>query len=241
MPKAKQPQVAETNDLRSYQRAALTVDLALLTIIRGALHVLLIRRRAEPYAEMWSLPGGFLRIDESLDEASARVLRDKVGIGEVFFEQLYTFGAINRDPRDRVITVAYYALVDEARLVAILKAGTDLALFEVIVPHDGGAAEICSQDGEIEPLAFDHADILAVAVKRLRGKLDYSPVGFELLPGTFTLRQLQDVHEAILGQRLNKPAFRRRMLDKNVLHATGERETGTTYRPAELYRFIQQP
>ena len=232
---------SEANDLQNFKRPGVTIDLALLTVARGLLQALLIRRDQPPCKGMWALPGGFLRIEESLDGASARVLRDKVGIDRIFFEQLYTFGALGRDPRDRVITVAYFALVDEARLAAALKVNPKLALFEVLLPQDAGVAEICSQDGEIEPLAFDHADILGTAVTRLRGKLDYSPVGFELLPDLFTLRQLQDVHEAILGQRLNKPAFRRRMLDKNVLRATGQRETGTTYRPAELYSFSQQP
>src|SRR6185503_9421953 len=103
----------------------------------------------------------------------------------------------------------------------------------------GGAVEACANDGKKLALAFDHAEILGLAVKRLRGKLDYSEVGFELLPARFTLRQLQDVHEAILGVRFNKPAFRRRMLDKQVLEATGLHEDGVTFRPAELYRFAE--
>ena len=230
------------DDPRAYDRPSVTVDLALLSVREGGLCVLLLRRDQGPYQGDWSLPGGFVRIEESLEEAALRVLRDKAQMSDVFMEQLFTFGAVDRDPRARVITVAYYALVDSGRFDEALKASAELSLFEIVVPwagETGGAVAICSADGETEPLAFDHAEILGMAVKRLRGKLDYSPVGFELLPERFTLRQLQEVHEAILNRRMNKPAFRRRMLDKGVLEATGERESGVTYRPAELYRFRQ--
>lgn len=230
-------------DLRSYDRPSMTVDLALLTVRSGALHALLTRRDSRPFEGHWALPGGFVRIDESLGAAARRVLRDKAHLAEAFIEQLYTFGAVGRDPRGRVVTVAYYALVDEAKLAVARQASDSLVLGEIVVPwpgEAGGPVQLHSDEGAVLPLAFDHADILGMAVKRLRGKLDYSPVGFELLPKRFTLRQLQEVHEAILGTKLNKPAFRRRMLDKGVLHATGARETGATYRPAELYRFIER-
>ena len=231
------------DDPRAYERPSVTVDLALLSVREGALSVLLLRRDRAPFQGAWSLPGGFVRIDESLEEAAARILSDKAQMSGVFMEQLFTFGAVDRDPRARVVTVAYYALVEAGRFDEALKASAELSLFEILVPwagETGGAVAICSADGETEPLAFDHAEILGMAVKRLRGKLDYSPVGFELLPERFTLRQLQEVHEAILDRRMNKPAFRRRILDKGVLQATGERESGVTYRPAELYRF-QEP
>ena len=229
------------DDPRVYERPSVTVDLALMSVREGALRVLLLRRDRAPFQGAWSLPGGFVHIEESLDQAAMRILRDKAQMSGVFMEQLFTFGAVDRDPRARVITVAYYALVEAGRFDEALKASAELSLFEILVPwagETGGAVAICSADGETEPLAFDHAEILGMAVKRLRGKLDYSPVGFELLPERFTLRQLQEVHEAILDRRMNKPAFRRRMLDKGVLQATGERESGVTYRPAELYRFL---
>ncbi|MCG8595729.1 MAG: NUDIX domain-containing protein [Kiloniellales bacterium] len=229
-------------DPRAYERPSVTVDLALLSVREGALCVLLLRRDRAPFLGAWSLPGGFVRIEESLDEAAMRILRDKAQMSNVFMEQLFTFGAVDRDPRARVITVAYYALVEAGRFDEALKASVELSLFEILVPwadETGGAVAICSAEGETEPLAFDHAEILGMAVKRLRGKLDYTPVGFELLPERFTLRQLQEVHEAILDRRMNKPAFRRRMLDKGGLQATGERESGVTYRPAELYRFLE--
>ena len=236
------------DDLSAYERPSVTVDLALLTVRDGTLQVLLTKRERAPDEGKWALPGGFVRIAESLEQAAERVLREKAGLRRIFFEQLYSFGALGRDPRGRVITIAYYALVEAAKFDRALSLDRALGVFEILVPWEGIGADraamtiaICNTDGETAPLAFDHAEILAMAVRRLRGKLDYSPVGFELLPERFTLRQLQDVHEAILGSKLNKPAFRRRMLDKGVLHATGERESGVTYRPAELYRFVEPP
>jgi 8-oxo-dGTP diphosphatase len=229
-------------DPAAYERPSVTVDLVLLSVRDGALHALLMRRTQPPAEGRWALPGGFVRIDESLDEAARRVLHEKAHIASAFLEQLYTFGAIERDPRMRIITVAYYALLPAARFAKALEQSDELALAKVVAAwkgETGGRAEAFAADGARLALAFDHADILGLAVKRLRGKLDYSQVGFELLPPQFTLRALQDVHEAILGVRFNKPAFRRRMLDKGVLEPTGLREQGVTFRPAELYRFAR--
>jgi 8-oxo-dGTP diphosphatase len=229
-------------DPAAYERPSVTVDLVLLSVLDGALHVLLMRRTQPPAEGKWALPGGFVRIDESLDEAARRVLHEKAQIASAFLEQLYTFGAVARDPRMRIITVAYYALLPAARFAKALEQSDELALAKLVTAwkgETGGRAEALAADGARLALAFDHADILGLAVKRLRGKLDYSQVGFELLPAQFTLRALQDVHEAILGVRFNKPAFRRRMLDKGVLEPTGLREQGVTFRPAELYRFAR--
>jgi 8-oxo-dGTP diphosphatase len=229
-----------TCDPAAFERPSVTVDLVLMSALDGALHALLMRRAEPPATGKWALPGGFVQLDESLDAAARRILHEKACIASAFLEQLYTFGAVDRDPRTRIITVAYYALLPAARFEKALKASRDLALAKIVTSWKGevgGRAEAYDADGDRLSLAFDHADILGLAVKRLRGKLDYSQVGFELLPPQFTLRQLQDVHEAILGVRFNKPAFRRRMLDKGVLEATGLREQGVTYRPAELFRF----
>jgi 8-oxo-dGTP diphosphatase len=229
-------------DPATYERPSVTVDLVLLSVLDGALHALLMRRIQPPAEGKWALPGGFVRMDESLDEAARRVLHEKAHIASAFLEQLYTFGAVERDPRTRIITVAYYALLPAARFAKALAESDELKLAKVVTAwkgETGGRAEAVGADGARLALAFDHADILGLAVKRLRGKLDYSQVGFELLPAQFTLRALQDVHEAILGVRFNKPAFRRRMLDKGVLEPTGLREQGVTFRPAELYRFAR--
>lgn len=222
-----------------YEKPSVTVDLVLMSVRAGRLAVLLQERGPEAEAGKWALPGGFVGIDESLEAAAGRVLAQKAHMAGAWVEQLYTFGEPKRDPRGRVITVAYFALLPEQRFGPALTAAADLGLAEVAVDwagETGGPAQALGEDGRALPLAFDHADILGLAVKRLRGKLDYSDVAFALLPELFTLRELQQVHEAILGLPLNKPAFRRRLLDGGRLEATGRREAGTGFRPAELFR-----
>ena len=222
----------------------LAVDVALLTAQAGALHALIVRRSAAPFEGAWAVPGGFVRTDESLDEAAARILHDKADVGQVYLEQLYTFGSVDRDPRTRVVTVAYYALVPAERLVAAgLPAGEEGSLSRLYVPWEGetgGPVEALDEAGDPRHLAFDHAEILGMAVKRLRGKLDYAPVGFQLLPEKFSLLDLQRIHETILGRPVNKDSFRRRMLASNQLVATGERAEGVGFRPPELYRFVHR-
>lgn len=230
----------QTYDPGAFDRPSLAVDIVLLTVTGGHLCALLRQRSAHPDKGKWALPGGFVGIDEGLDAAAERVLAAKVGLtGQGWLEQLYTFGQPDRDPRMRIVTVAYYALVPPDVFDRALASTPGLALARLEVPwpgEHGGAVAAIDRDGSPLPLAFDHAGILGAAVKRMRGKLDYSPVAFSLLPERFTLRQLQDVHEAILGTALNKPAFRRRMLDRGWIEGTGEREQGAAYRPAELYR-----
>ena len=231
-------------DPNAYDRPSVTIDLVLLGILKGRPTVLLTQRALPPFAASFALPGGFVGIDEALDAAAARVLHDKAGIAHAHLEQLYTFGAVDRDPRMRIITVAYLALMTESALIEAYGRMGALMPAQIDVPWSGdtgGPIEMRSVDGKRLPLAFDHGDILATAIRRLRGKLDYSEVGFALLPALFTLRQLQDVHEAILGSPLNKPAFRRRMIDRGWLVPTGTRETDTSYRPAELFRFQRLP
>lgn len=209
----------------SHPPFAVTVDLVLMTVADGTLSVLLQRRADEPFAHRLALPGGFVGIEESLDEAARRVLGDKAGIGAqgtAWLEQLYTFGDPERDPRMRTVSVAYFALLPPAVLEEAASLRADLALHSVNVPS--------------EPLAFNHANIIATAHERLRGKLDYAPIAFALLAELFTLRDLQSVHEAITGTTFNKPAFRRRMLDTGWIEATGQRESDTPFRPAELYK-----
>jgi 8-oxo-dGTP diphosphatase len=224
-----------TRRLTDFERPSVTVDLVLLTVRAGALCVLVMRRQ-EPAAGQWALPGGFVHIEEALEETVARLLRDKAQLPGAFVEQLYTFGEPKRDPRGRVISVAYYALVPAERIERVLVASSDLALARIDAPPDGALPSIVLPDRRSERLAFDHGDIVKMAVARMRGKLDYSAVGLELLPELFTLRQLQEVHEAILGARLAKPAFRRKMLDRGFLKPTGLLEEGAAFRPAELYR-----
>lgn len=231
-------EISETNmprpsTLKDHDRPSVAVDLVLLTVLDGGLQALVMRRDDQGDGA-WALPGGFVHIDESLEAAVERVLQDKARLPGAFVEQLYTFGAPDRDPRGRVISVAHYALTPANRLTGSSRAADGLALARVELSVDGILTATLA-DGRTARLAFDHADILAMAIQRLRGKLDYTAVGLELLPERFTLRQLQEVHEAILGARVAKPAFRRKMLDRGFLRPTGQFETGGAYRPAELY------
>ena len=164
-----------------------------------------------------------MRDDESLDHAAIRELREETGIDRVYLEQLYTFGEPKRDPRGRVITVAYYALVSQSQSLDAGTDASDAAWFPV---------------GELPPLAFDHRKIVAYAHRRIRNKLDYTNVGFELLPEKFTLSELQAVHEAVLGEALDKRNFRRKIILKGIVKATKEwQHTGR--KPAQLYRFSE--
>lgn len=221
-----------------FDRPSVTVDVVLLSPFEGALHTLVIRRPEHPFLGKWALPGGFIHMDESLEEAAARVLRTKTGLEGVFLEQLCTFGAVDRDPRTRVLSVAYCALVDPARFQDLRVPAEDAAVAALAVPWAGEEGGPVTLRGNLE-LAFDHGEILGVAVKRLRGKLDYSPLGFELLPPAFTLRDLQRVHETVLGRPLNKDSFRRRMLATGQLEATGDSQEGVDHRPAALYRAVR--
>ncbi|WP_206244608.1 NUDIX hydrolase [Novosphingobium terrae] len=216
---------AQPYDPSAYPPVAVTVDLVLMSVVDGQLAVLLQRRSADPFAGKQALPGSFVRPEEGLDDAARRVLADKGGFADetdVWLEQLYSFGDPRRDPRMRIVSVAYFALLSPQRMAQALATRDDLAL----VPLTDLEA----------PLAFDHAAIIALTHERLKGKLDYIPLAFSLLPALFTLRDLQAVHEAILGTHLNKPAFRRRLLDTGWIEPTGEREADTAFRPAELYR-----
>jgi len=232
----------EAYDPSAFERPSVTVDVALLSVVDGALFTLLLQRAEHPFKGKWSLPGGFVRPDESLDAAARRVLAEKGALEGVFLEQLYTFGDPRRDPRMRIITVAYYALVDRRRFEAATR--TDLDIGRIDVPWEGetgGAVEVrLERDGTAADLAFDHAEILGTAVKRIRGKLDYTPIGFQLLGHTFTLLELQRVHETVLGRPLNKDSFRRRMLASGQLESAGEMQRDVDHRPAELYRFTKR-
>lgn len=205
-----------------YGRPALTVDCVVFGFDEGELKLLLIERGLKPFRGRWALPGGFVRVTETVDDAARRELAEETGLTDVFLEQLYTFGALDRDPRERVVSVAYYALVR-------------LADFETKAATDAAAARWFPLS-RVPPLAFDHADILAVAIARLRGKLRYQPIGFELLPARFTLSQLQHLYEAVLGVKLDKRNFRKKVLAFDFLAATPEQAKGA-HRPAQLYQF----
>jgi 8-oxo-dGTP diphosphatase len=206
-----------------FPRAALTVDCVVFGFDDGELKVLLIERGLAPFKGKWAVPGGFVRVDESLDDAARRELAEETGLTDVFLEQLYTFGDPKRDPRERVVTVAYYALVGLDRHPP--RAATDAA----------AAAWFAVAD--LPTLAFDHATIVTAAVERLRGKVRYQPVGFELLPELFTLSKLQHLYEAILERPLDKRNFRKKLLAMDLLVETDQVEQDVAHRAARLYRF----
>lgn len=209
-----------------FPRPALTVDCAVFGLDENDLKVLLIQRDLEPFAERWALPGGFVRENETLEEAALRELREETGLSKVFLEQLYTFGRPDRDPRERIVTVAYYALVK--LLDHRVQAATDArnaAWFEV---------------GDLPKLAFDHDEILDVALKRLQGKVRYQPIGFELLPPKFSLTQLQRMYEIILERGLDKRNFRKKVLSLDILDELDEVEQDVAHRAARLYRFDER-
>jgi 8-oxo-dGTP diphosphatase len=227
-------------DDAGFRRPSLAVDVVVLTIRADELGVLLVRRTEHPHRGKWSLPGGFVDVAVSLDDNAQRVLERKAGVRDIYLEQLYTFGAVDRDPRTRIVSVAYYALVPDGRLTAADRDDAGTCLASIAVPwagETGGPVELCDPSGAALDIAFDHREIVGLTIKRLRGKLAYTPVGYELLPKRFTLLQLQRVHELILDAPVNKDSFRRRMLASGELTATGAIEAGVDHRPATLYRY----
>src|ERR1700722_18190369 len=206
-----------------YPRAALTVDCVVFGFDGGELRALLIQRALEPFKGEWALPGGFVRVEETIDEAARRELKEETGLKGVFLEQLYTFGAVERDPRERVVSVAYYALVK-------------LSDHEATAATDAANAE-WFPISKLPKLAFDHAAIMATALTRLQGKVRYQPIGFELLPEKFTLSELQRLYEAILAAHLDKRNFRKKVLSFGLLLPLKETQMAARHRPAQLFRF----
>lgn len=206
-----------------YPRPALTVDCVVFGLDEGELEVLLIRRGLEPFLGRWALPGGFIHGDETLEEAARRELEEETGLRRVFLEQLYSFSAVDRDPRERVVTVAYYALVKLSdHKVRAATDATDAAWFAL---------------SDLPELAFDHAQIVEMALERLKGKVRYQPIGFELLPRKFTLTQLQRMYEIILDHPLDKRNFRKKILGMDLLVELEEVQKDVAHRAARLYKF----
>ncbi len=204
-----------------YPHPAVSTDIVIFTIQDKQLKVLLIRRASEPFKNGWALPGGFVDIDEDLEQAALRELREETGISGVYLEQLYTFGKPDRDPRERVITVSYYTLVSIDRLTV-------------------GAASDAREVGwfnieQLPELAFDHKQIISKAKQRLTAKLDYSTIALQFMPSKFTLSELQRVYEIIHGEPLDKRNFRKRVLAYGCMVETGEVRRNGSHRPARLY------
>ena len=207
-----------------YPHPAVTTDIVIFTIRDKQLKLLLIMRGGAPYKGKWALPGGFVQLDEDLESGARRELAEETGITGVYLEQLYTFGAVDRDPRERVITVAYYALIPSDKIV--LQAATDAE-----------AVGWFSMD-ELPNLAFDHKEIVDMAHQRLVAKLDYSTIAFQFMPEEFSLSELQAVYEIILREEMDRRNFRKWVLALEQIEDTGEERREGAHRPAKLYRVI---
>jgi 8-oxo-dGTP diphosphatase len=219
----KSPQPGSKSEKKDYPKPSVTVDLVIFTIADNDLKVLLIRRRQEPFRDRWALPGGFVDLHESLEKAAARELLEETSVRNVYLEQLYTFGEPGRDPRGRVISVAYFALIDaERQRIVAADDAADAAWHSVFHPP---------------ALAFDHHKVLDYAVWRLRNKLEWTTVGYELLPGKFTLSELQRVYEIILQKPVDKRNFRKKILAQGQIRELNETRSDGAHRPARLYSF----
>jgi len=214
------------DDRTKCKQAHVTVDCVVFGLDEQDLKILLIQRGYEPFKGSWAIPGGFINADESLEQGALRELKEETGVSDVFLEQLYTFGDVHRDPRRRIVTVAYYALVNLRDHT--IKAATDAS----------NAAWFGVDD--IPKLAFDHARIVETALRRLRGKVRYEPIGFELLPEKFTLTQLQRMYEKILEQDIDKRNFRKKILGMELLKELDEVQVDVAHRAARLYKFDEK-
>lgn len=216
----------KTNVSHHGQSILIAVDTAVFSVIDGALKILLIRIGSGPYEGKWALPGGLVRMDESLDQAAERVLSEKAGVDDIYLEQLYTFGGVDRDVRGRSVSTAYFALVNsDRRLPTTIEYYSDIAWLDT---------------AHLPKLAFDHAKIIAAGIDRLRSKLGYSNIAFGLLPREFTLTELQTAYEIILGHALDKRNFRKKIQDIGLVRETGKIRKSGQSRPARLYSFSER-
>lgn len=204
-----------------FERPSVTVDVLIFTIRDEDLKVLLIKRVEWPFKGFWAIPGGFVGIKESLEDAAKRKLAEETGVKNIYLEQLYTFGEPDRDPRTRVITVAYFALVPVST-IKFAKISDNISWFST---------------KSLPKLAFDHRKIIKYALERIKSKIEYTNIVYSLLPNKFRLRELQKVYETILGHKLDKRNFRKKMGSLGLLEKTGEKEMEGAHRPAMLYKF----
>jgi 8-oxo-dGTP diphosphatase len=204
-----------------YPHPAVTTDCVIFGFDGERLQVLLVERGIEPYKGRWAFPGGFLKMDETAEEGALRELREETGLERAYIQQYHTFSDPHRDPRERVITIAYYALVK----------------IQEVHGGDDAASARWFPLSEIPSLAFDHDYILRMATQRLREEIHFQPVGFELLPEKFTLKELQALYEAILGISFDRRNFAKKMLHLEILTELDETIWPTPKREAKLYRF----
>jgi 8-oxo-dGTP diphosphatase len=215
--------MVENNKMYSYKypHPAVTADCVIFGFDGVSIKVLLIQRGIEPYKGQWAFPGGFLKMDETVEECAKRELEEETGLKSASVEQFYTFSAVNRDPRERVITVAHYALV---------------RLSEVKGGDDAASAKWFAMN-EIPSLAFDHDRILRLAVKCLKERICFEPIGFELLPEVFTMTELQNLYEAILEVKFDRRNFYNKMLKLGILSDAEPRPANASRRTPCKYHF----
>ncbi len=231
-------------DPSQFEHPSVAVDILIFTVdISGKLELLLIRRDEPPFCGAWAVPGGFIGMRESLEESAKRKLKEETGLDGIEIEQLYTFGAVDRDPRTRVISVAYFALLPKSLLNVQHESGAGSTVWaDVTLPADGKPEGLCVGSGM--ELAFDHREIITTAVNRLRGKLSYTDIAFGLLAdkNRFAIYELQKIYESVLQQKLDTANFRRMFLTsyvaKGLAEATGEDCLEYSRRASKYYRLI---
>ena len=203
-----------------YTKLGITVDIVIFTIKDNDLKVLLIKRNLDPFKGNWALPGGFVRENENLEQAAKRELEEETGVRNVYLEQLYSFGSVGRDPRGKIITIAYMALVNAEQLK--LKATSDASdaqWFSML---------------KLPKLAFDHLDIINYALKRLKWKFEYTAVGFSLLSKKFAISEIQKIYEIVFHKKFDKRNFAKKLLSLNILNEE-EIKRDVSHRPPMLY------
>ena len=205
---------------------AVSTDSVIFGFEKEKLHVLLIKRGIEPFKDQWALPGGFVHTNETTEACARRELKEETGLDDIYMEQLYTFSQVDRDPRGRVITVAYMALIKSGDIT--LNAGDDASMAQWFNVQ------------QLPALAFDHEMILNIALTRLKSSISYKPIGFELLPEKFTLSQLQILYESILQRQLDKRNFRKKIEKTGILTKLEEKQQHVAHKPAQLFKFNKE-
>ena len=213
-------------DYRKYEFAVIASDVVIFTVLEEKLQVLLIKMKKKPFEKCWAAPGGLVKPDENVDDAAKRLLFEKTGLKDVYLEQLYTFGKVDRDPFGRVVSVAYFALIPHSGI-----------MLQTTEEYEG--VQWFPVDA-LPPLAYDHKEIVANAVNRLRAKLEYTNIVYSLLPEAFTLGELQKTYEIILKRNLDKRNFRKKIFSLGIIKKTGKIRKGLPNRPAELYTFVHK-
>jgi 8-oxo-dGTP diphosphatase len=212
--------------LTDYKQPSVTTDVIIFAIRNSELSVLLIKRGIEPFKGTWTIPGGFVDIADSIEDTARKKLKEKTGVEAEYLEQLYTFGDVKRDPRGRVISVAYFALINPKDTKLSTSPEADEVKWFTIK--------------SLPKLSFDHKKILDYAIQRLQWKFEYTTIAFSLLPKKFSLTQLQKIYETVFDKKFDKRNFRKKILSLDIIKETKELQEGVSFRPAQLYQFTRK-